>query len=301
MRNFKLRYVFIAVFVVFVAGLLILLFEYNRYKDTFYNSDSNLFPYNQISYVNLNDNYTNIAKLNIAILDTGFDKTQTYSRYQNVHYDNITNSQDNYNDVHGSAITDIILNSEITKNLFKCLNFYIIRVGSDKDINVNDLTKGVEMAIDLKADIINISLGTYEDNKLLKESITKALSKNIVVVCSAGNDYTKKYLYPASYEGVISVSSVDNNGIALLNNNFNDRVTLSAPREQIPTHIKDKNGAEVKETGSSPACALVTDIIIALKSINNKLTSDDIRKVFQLTCSKSDDNVSNYTAFTDLE
>jgi subtilisin family serine protease len=177
------------------------------------------------------------------------------------------------------------------------LSLSIIRVGSDKDISVDDIAKGIQKAIDLKADIINISLGAYEDNRLLRDSIKLAVYKGIIVVCAAGNDCAKKYLYPASYGGVISVSSVDQNGIALLNNNFNDKVTISASGEKVPSMVNDEDGHEIFETGSSPASAIITSIIAMMKTIDNKLSVNDIKKIFQNTASRSEDRVQNYSDF----
>ena len=70
-------------------------------------------------------------------------------------------------------------------------------------------------AIDVyNCDIINISAGLMLDKESIYHAIQYAEEKDVLVVASAGNDYEEvgsfKY-YPAAYESVLAVGSVDKN------------------------------------------------------------------------------------------
>ncbi len=59
------------------------------------------------------------------------------------------------------------------------------------------VAKAIDYAVKMKADIINLSLVGFEDDPVLKKSITKAWKKNVVIVSAAGNEMTDLNKYPA--------------------------------------------------------------------------------------------------------
>jgi subtilisin family serine protease len=76
------------------------------------------------------------------------------------------------------------------------------------------IANGIKKAIELKADIISMSLGcpTMPDfNTGVHDAIKEAVSKGIIVLAAAGNDKGPTN-YPARFEEVIAVSAIDQNG-----------------------------------------------------------------------------------------
>jgi hypothetical protein len=71
-----------------------------------------------------------------------------------------------------------------------------------------DVAEGVRHAVAAGADVVNLSLGSTADSELLREVLAQAAEK-VTVVASAGNDGTTRPRYPAAYEDVLSVASVD--------------------------------------------------------------------------------------------
>lgn len=58
---------------------------------------------------------------------------------------------------------------------------------------------------------MNISATVEQNFPILKETINKALNAGIKIVAAAGNTNAGDVMYPASYNGVISVGAIDKN------------------------------------------------------------------------------------------
>lgn len=67
----------------------------------------------------------------------------------------------------------------------------------------------IELAVTAGADVINLSLGTDVDSRILRETVAWAASQNVLMVAAAGNLNSETVQYPAAYAEVISVTGVD--------------------------------------------------------------------------------------------
>ena len=94
--------------------------------------------------------------------------------------------------------------------------------------------ESIEYAVDNGADIINLSLGFSEEFSALETSILYALNADVVVVAVAGNDgdITNGVLYPAAYDGVISVSAVGFDNVLASYSNAGPEIVF-LPLEEI--------------------------------------------------------------------
>jgi hypothetical protein len=82
-----------------------------------------------------------------------------------------------------------------------------------------DLSNAIEGALVDNMDLVNISIGGLSDDPLLTDAIVDAYNSNMIIVTAAGNDgvdLVQSPSYPASYsttyENVITVGAIDNNG-----------------------------------------------------------------------------------------
>ena len=89
------------------------------------------------------------------------------------------------------------------------------------------------------ADIINLSLGGDSPSEAERAVFEQARNEGIIVVAAAGNNARNALTYPASYEGVISVSAVDLDGKAAYYSNSSPSVDVAAPGGDLR---KDLNG-----------------------------------------------------------
>ncbi len=94
-----------------------------------------------------------------------------------------------------------------------------------------DVAEGVRHAVSAGADVVNLSLGSAADSKLLREVLSQAAEK-VTIVASAGNDGTTQRRYPAAYEDVLSVASVDDADERSTFSNYG-WVDVAAPGEEV--------------------------------------------------------------------
>ena len=144
---------------------------------------------------------------------------------------------------------------------------------SEAKTTAADLIAGIDYAISQGVDVINLSLGAYTQNFAEEAAINRALSAGICVVAAAGNDGEiapdpdadsgDDYVYPASYNGVISVGSITQANVRSTFSNYNDKVTVMAPGSNILS--TNRNGTYSSGDGTSFASPMVAAAAAVLK------------------------------------
>src|SRR5699024_3200404 len=112
-------------------------------------------------------------------------------------------------------------------------------------------------------------------------------SQGSIVVAAAGNDGSNEYQYPASYDGVISVGSV---GPELKYSDFtqyNDKVDLVAPGENIFTTVdwaKDPYANDYAYVnGTSFAAPHVSGIAALMSAVKPSISPDEFIEAIKTT------------------
>jgi len=113
-------------------------------------------------------------------------------------------------------------------------------------------------------------LGSPGDSAVVREAVAYALSKNVALVAAAGNDSVNRVNYPAAYEGVVAVASVDASRQQLYFSNRGPQVAVAAPGYEVVAAWP--GGKNVEMTGTSASTALVSGAIAALLSKEPGLT-----------------------------
>ena len=142
---------------------------------------------------------------------------------------------------------------------------------------------GIYAAVDeYHCDILNISAGDPEIVPEVEAAIRHALDEGVIVVAAAGNSGNKDLLYPASYDGVISVSNVGRDLMLSATSNKNDHVWVTAPGREIvslgrlPLTVKMGSGTSF----SAPAVAGVAAL---LKEAFPQMTPADFREILKVS------------------
>ncbi|WP_460368187.1 type VII secretion-associated serine protease mycosin, partial [Actinocorallia lasiicapitis] len=154
-----------------------------------------------------------------------------------------------------------------------------------RDLSKDALTKGIRYAVDHGAKVVNMSLGggkTYYDGSASEqEAIDYALSKNVVVIASMGNDGDgqNRRNFPAAYRGVIAVGAADQTFKPWPGSNRHDYVSVAGPGVDVVTTAP---GVEYfNESGTSPASAFVSGIAALIKSRYPDLTAAQVRQALE--------------------
>src|SRR5215213_5386443 len=148
--------------------------------------------------------------------------------------------------------------------------------------DVANAVQAIDYAVTHGAQIINLSWGTSGESAALKDAIERALRRNVVVVCSAGNggkDLDANPYYPASFgiKDLITVAGTDNLDQPASWSNYGARtVTVAAPGTDILT-TQINNGYRTV-TGTSAAAPVVTGIAGLLKTSSPGANTNQIAR-----------------------
>ncbi len=219
--------------------------------------------------------------ITVAILDTGVDTRHPDLLDAIVDEKDFTRSPVGAYDRigHGTHVAGIIgarMNSTGIIGLapkVKILNAKVIN--DDGSGSSDNVVKAIEWAIEKKADVINLSLGTPYQNAKLEEATRIAAGKKIILVAAAGN-YGSSYFdtvnYPAKYEHVISVGSVDQN---LLRSRFSatgKRLDVMAPGEEVFSCFP--MGLYARMSGTSMSTPFVSGVVALCLSKHRDIGGD---------------------------
>lgn len=154
-----------------------------------------------------------------------------------------------------------------------------VKISECDDILLENLLRGLEKAISLQPDIISMSLGTATDHSEVAELIAQAVEQNIVVIAAAGSQGGYELLFPAGYDGVISVLARNINNIDIaLNNRSSSKRSFSAPGANIA--VEDE-----RISGSSIAVPFVTAVVAEMIAVSGRgrLSIEEIQEVLSET------------------
>ncbi|MFV2057960.1 MAG: S8 family serine peptidase [Thiohalomonadales bacterium] len=145
------------------------------------------------------------------------------------------------------------------------------------------------------ADIINLSLGGPIPDAFEEAIFGDVRAAGVIVVAAAGNESTSSPVYPAAYDGIISVSAVDANEHLAPYSNFGSSIDVTAPGGRIllgPMNQKivdkaiysslgDDSSGAIRFAygyyqGTSMAAPHVAGVLALMKAVNPALTPADI-------------------------
>ncbi len=234
------------------------------------------------------DKTTGSAATVIAVIDSGIDFTHPDlannqwtnakpSTKDDLHgWDFVNNSAEIKDEQgHGTAVAGIIAaegnNSVGIAGVMWRASLMSLRVLDNTGTgDVANAVQAIDYAVAHGAHVINLSWGTSGESAALKDAIERALKRNVVVVCSAGNggkDLDANPYYPASFglKDLITVAGTDNFDQPASWSNYGARtVTVAAPGTDILT--TQINGSYRNVTGTSAAAPVVTGIAGLLKT-----------------------------------
>ncbi|HEU4414215.1 MAG TPA: S8 family serine peptidase [Candidatus Angelobacter sp.] len=115
---------------------------------------------------------------------------------------------------------------------------------ADGSSNLSDIIRAIYYATDNGANVISMSFSLSQASPGLTAAVQYALSKNVAVVASSGNDGIKTLVFPASIGGVQGIGSSTSIDTRSTFSNFGSGVvTFAAPGEGVITTYPGGNYA----------------------------------------------------------
>jgi subtilisin len=149
---------------------------------------------------------------------------------------------DNGHGTHVAGIIAALQNNQGIVGIAPNVELYAIkslgRGGSSSTI----IAKGIEWAINNNIDILNLSITTTLGPDIMQKFIEVAYDSGMIIVGAAGNEgATRGVQYPALYEDVIAISSVNSEKKITATSSTGEKIELAAPGFEITsTYPLDK-------------------------------------------------------------
>jgi thermitase len=222
----------------------------------------------------------------IAIIDSGIDYTHEdlSPNYLSGGYDWVNNDTDPMDDFgHGTQCAGIA--AAVIDNGKGIAGIAQVQVMAEKVLDRTgrgtewDVAQAVVHAVDHNTTIISLSLGGNESDQLEEDACHYAWDRGCLLVAAAGNAHQYGVLYPAAYESVIAVGSL--NQTDQRRGTWGPQVELVAPGVSIISTTL--NGGYASGSGTSMAAPHVAGVAALLWSQYPLLTNQQVRTILTQT------------------
>ncbi len=153
----------------------------------------------------------------------------------------------------------------------------------DTDTYVDDILGAIYDAIDVyDCDVINMSLGVPADASTLETAITYAVDNGAIVVSAVGNDGETTVYYPAGYDNVVGVGSVDEASVVSWFSQYNESVFVTAPGENVIS-LGTGSGLYSIGDGTSFAAPHVSALAAIAKCIDKDIDTTRFKEILRVS------------------
>jgi len=181
------------------------------------------------------------AGVKVAVVDTGIDLSHpdlapNIAGGYNAIDPSASPADDNGHGTHVAGIIAAAANGTGVIGVAPRVALYAVKVLDSRGNGYySDIIAGIAWCIEHDMQVINLSLGGYEDVPILHDAIAQAAARGIVITAAAGNDGPgdDTVEYPAKYSEVIAVAAA---GVARTLTDYSSRgpeVALVAPGDDI--------------------------------------------------------------------
>ncbi|BFH11538.1 S8 family serine peptidase [Paenibacillus melissococcoides] len=216
---------------------------------------------------------TGSSSVRIGVLDTGIDSN--HPSLKNLVNTSLGSSfvggTTNDGNGHGTHVAGTIASYGSVSGVMQNATLIPIRVLNDSGSgSLYGVQQGIVYAANVRADVINMSLGGGGYDQGMDEAIQTAVGLGTIVVAAAGNDGLPKISYPAAYSGSIAVGSVSSSRTRSSFSNYGPGLDVMAPGSNI--YSTYKNGQYTTLSGTSMATPHVTGVFGLMRSVNPNLS-----------------------------
>ncbi len=238
------------------------------------------------------ENIQPVKKARIAIIDTGVDSEHEDLKDNFVSVGARHNIDEHSHGTHCAGIAAAVSNNEKGIASFSPNRSFVevtsVKVfGKYGNTTQRKIIEGMLLAADNGADVLSMSLGgpsTGKTQRAYKQAVKYANSKGAIVVVAAGNEnIDARKRAPASVDGVITVSAVDENldKADFSNDVSNLKMGIAAPGVQVYSTIPNNNYEFFN--GTSMATPYVAGLLGLMKSLDPELSTRQAFRILKQT------------------
>ncbi|WP_440766834.1 S8 family serine peptidase [Natronorubrum sp. DTA7] len=198
----------------------------------------------------------------------------------NYGYDFVSGDGDPYpasvGENHGTHVGGIAAggtdNGEGHAGISNCSMLSARALGDGGGGSLTDIADAIQWSADQGADVVNMSLGGGGYTQLMADACAYAQNEGSLLVAAAGNDYGGSVSYPAAYETVMAVSSLDEGETLSAFSNVGPETELAAPGGDVLSTVNWDDYDSFSGTSmASPVVAGVAGLTLsAWPSLSNE-------------------------------
>jgi hypothetical protein len=221
----------------------------------------------------------------VAIVDTGIDTNHRDLRDRISYSENLLKNYPYKAEIHGTAVAGMIGASingfgiegvapeSSILSLRACRQVSEIR--PEGECYTSSISKAIDMAIEKKAKLVNMSFGSISSDQLILRLIEEGVKRGLIFVAPVGNMSRQEDLaFPASHPDVVAVAGVDDRGNPYPNEEVAKKARVLAPAMNVLTTIPADQHNFL--TGTSMASACVTGMIAVAAEKNRSIDKDQL-------------------------
>lgn len=234
-------------------------------------------------------------QIKVAVVDSGVDynnpelKNRVLKDLGYNFLNNTKNTMDDYG--HGTEVAGIIAAEEGNKigisGIVGPLDIGIIpvKVLDNRGKGPSDIvSKGIRYAVNVGADIINISIDFDVHDPEIINALNYAKEAGVFVVVAAGNTNTNCDKYsPAGDAGAFTVAAVDQQSKKTYFSSYGSSVSIAAPGVDIITTHTD--GSYEDESGTSMSSPIVAGVAAMILAEDPNISANMVAQILTSTAS----------------
>lgn len=241
--------------------------------------------------------------IKVGVIDSGIYEHPDLKNNISKGYNYINSTTDTTDNIgHGTYVSGIIAaecNDEYITGIAHQVKIVPLKCFDNNiETKASMIANAIYDAVDVYGcDVINMSFGMDESltNKTLQLSVAYAIQHGCIVVASVGNDGNSTEYYPAKYDGVIGVGSINENNELSWFSQYNSTVDVVAPGEIIQSVSID--GYD-KDSGTSFSAPHISAVAAIAKCIDNEITAEEFMKLIETTSTECElDTQTGYDVY----
>lgn len=240
----------------------------------------------------------------VAVIDTGCHIDHEDLKGAVISHHNVTNEPYAWSNGHGSGVASLIGARQndlgIQSVAPNCQIIAIKALAESGSGSLTDIVKGIDLAVSLGANVINMSLGGNQGTPAMEQAIKNAINKGIHVICAAGNSGGDNTVgWPARYAETVAVGATNQNNQSSAFTSRGPEVDIAAPGERIL--VAWKNGGYATVSGTSFSSPLMAGCYALFVEAGIKVTHTMLRETAIDIEEPGFDNKSGFGLFNPYE
>ncbi|PIW60714.1 S8 family serine peptidase [Shewanella sp. CG12_big_fil_rev_8_21_14_0_65_47_15] len=188
----------------------------------------------------------------ICIIDSGYDRGHSELGGNNVTGTNNSGTgnwfEPGNNNAHGTHVAGTIAAIANNDGVIGVMpnqnaNIHVVKVFNESGWGYSSsLVAAVDTCVANGANVVTMSLGGSGSSTTERNALAAHYNNGVLLIAAAGNAGDSTHSYPASYDGVMSVASVDNHKDHSAFSQYTNQVEVSGPGEAILSTVTRGEG-----------------------------------------------------------